>query len=114
MRLFTTLDVDEEKHDTHEYTYAPDDHVSDAEERIFAAEDRRRRQDDFFRAGELRDFISVINQEMVCAFGQSFIEWRSCMIDFAIKFAKTWQSGRSHPNDQIFVLKSVVVFVVRI
>ncbi len=43
---FSDLEVDDEENDAQENTHGPDDEVGDAEERVLAAEPRRRRQDE--------------------------------------------------------------------
>ena len=51
--LFSALDVDEQEHDAHEEADGADGDVRDAEERVPAAEQRRRGDDHTFGAAEL-------------------------------------------------------------
>lgn len=56
--ILAALDVDEEQHDAQHETDAAHHNVGDAQERILAAQQRRRRQNHLLRALELSDGVS--------------------------------------------------------
>lgn len=59
--------------------------------------------------------LTIINLEHVVASWQLIVE--SCtltVVDAAVKFSEAWQCRGTHPDNQILVLESVVVRILRI
>lgn len=59
--------------------------------------------------------FTVINVQRVTSSWQLSVEPRTvcfAVINATVKLPEAGQSGRSHPNNQILILKAVVVFVV--
>lgn len=90
---------------------AADDDVSVAEESVFAAENRRGRENERLCSIELRHRVTVINFQNVATPRQFSIQRGPIVLDASVKLPKVRQRRRSHPHNQIFVLKSVVLLL---
>lgn len=126
--LFATLDVNHQQDDAQQQTDAADDDVGEAEERILATQQRGRREDDLLGAIEFANRIcckgdkhcyrtqladlltlfelTVVDFQRVVSLAQTVLEVLLVVVNATVQLAEARQSGRAHPNDEVFVLKT--------
>ena len=110
--------MDEEEDDAHEETDAANDNVGDAQEGVLPAKDAHGRDDHALGSLELRHLKVVANLQpvgVVCSQALTLPEGSIFAIqNFPVKLSEVGECGSTHPDNQIFVLESIVVLVCRV
>lgn len=126
--------MNNEEYDAQQEDDAADDDVRNTEKWILATQERCSRNNDPFASSKRFDWVvykkekkygsvniighefifetlTVVNNQCIVSSKESIIEAILCAIQFAVEFSKSGQSGSPHPNDQVFVLQTIVVRV---